>query len=173
MVYDTIHSWLRFPLICSAGNGASTRSRQRGWLAADIWQRRRGFDVGNSAIKHGNNMQQSNNGGLRIKHWDLAMKSGDWIIKNCDLRYIWDIFEIIYMQNWFTHFLFGMTWFWKAEPVSLPQVQLNLHLQVVFLSTLQGSEMVDLPCISWFCRGWSWQSNRMSDVWKHKAGQMR
>ena len=32
---------------------------------------------------------------------------------------------------------------------------------------------MDLPCISWFCRGWSWQSNGVNDFWKHKAGQMR
>ena len=46
-------------------------------LAAKTWLRRGGFS--------GQTWQQSNNGGLRIKHWDLAMKSGDWIIKNCDL----------------------------------------------------------------------------------------
>ena len=30
----------------------------------------------------------------------------------------------------------------ESQPVSLPQFQLNLHLQVVFLHTLQGSEMM-------------------------------
>ena len=60
------------------------------------------------------------------------------------------------------HSFFDMTWLWKAKPDSLPQFQVSIHLQVVFLYTLQSSEMMDLPCISWFCRGWSLQSNRIT-----------
>ena len=73
------------------------------------------------------------------------------------LRYIWD-----HLGAEMAHFFFDMTWLWKAKPDSLPQFQVSIHLQVVFLYTLQSSEMMDLPCISWFCRGWSLQSNRIT-----------
>ena len=65
------------------------------------------------------------------------------------------------MQKWLIFFLIWL-WLWKAKPDSLPQFQVSIHLQVVFLYTLQSSEMMDLPCISWFCRGWSLQSNRIT-----------
>ena len=42
------------------------------------------------------------------------------------------------------HFFFDMTWLWKAKPDSLPQFQVSIHLQVVFLYTLQSSEMMGI-----------------------------
>ena len=84
------------------------------------------------------------------------------------MGYIWGPFEVHlrYIRDHLgaemAHFFFDMTWLWKAKPDSLPQFQVSIHLQVVFLYTLQSSEMMDLPCISWFCRGWSLQSNRIT-----------
>ena len=50
-------------------------------LAAKTWLLPRG----DSAIKHGNLTIKQWGFNLRVKHWDLAIKNGAWIIKDCDL----------------------------------------------------------------------------------------